>query len=108
MLILAHNGLGVHIALTIGRANDLMKGYYISDILYIISLCFAKLSLVAYFYGIVVQRAQRRIVLGLGLFICVWTTCSLAAVAFRCELPRPWEIFTLKCYNIVSEDSLHG
>ena len=102
MLILARKGLGVHGTLTIGRANDLMKGYYTSDFFYITSLCFAKLALVAYFYSLVVQRAQRRLVLGLGLLICVWTTCSLAAVAFRCELPRPWEIFTLKCYNIVS------
>lgn len=101
-LTLAAEGLGVLGPLTVRRANILMKGYYASDFLYILSLCFAKLSLVAYFYNIVVQRAQRRVVLGIGIFILVWTSASLIAIAFQCKLPSPWAKMTLNCYNSVS------
>ncbi|KAF2870022.1 hypothetical protein BDV95DRAFT_71621 [Massariosphaeria phaeospora] len=101
-LILASEGLGILEALTLRRANAIMKAYYASDFLYISSLCFVKLSLVACFYKSYMKNtnpAQRRIVLGLGIFIVGWTLASLVAVAFQCGLPRPWEMMTLHCYN---------
>lgn len=42
--------------------------------------------------------------LAIGVFIFAWTLASLAAVAFQCGLPKPWEVFTLHCYNIVREN----
>ncbi|KAJ4299040.1 hypothetical protein N0V90_004284 [Kalmusia sp. IMI 367209] len=99
VLILASDGLGVLGILTIKRANTIMKGYYASDFLYVSSLCFAKLSLMSLFYGVLHKPGQRRLVLGIGIFILAWTLASLAAVAFQCGLPRPWEILTLHCFN---------
>ncbi|KAF2472389.1 uncharacterized protein BDR25DRAFT_220358, partial [Lindgomyces ingoldianus] len=98
-LVLASNGLGVLRPLTVRRADVFMKLYYASDFLYISSLCFAKLSLVSFFYGVGVKKVHRRIVQGLGVFIITWTIASLVAVAFQCGLPRPWEMLTLRCYN---------
>ncbi|KAF2258221.1 hypothetical protein CC78DRAFT_587384 [Lojkania enalia] len=98
-LILASNGLGILGTLTLRRANTIMKGYYASDFLYVLSICSAKLSLVAWFYDIGIQRMQRRIVQGFGIFIFAWTLASLIAVAFQCGLPKPWEVMTLHCYN---------
>lgn len=105
--ILASEGLGVLGQLTLSHANILMKGYYASNFLYIASLCFAKLSLIIYLYNIVVQRVQRRVVLGIGIFIAVWSLGSLIAVAFQCGLPKPWEMMTLHCYNSVGIFRLH-
>ncbi|KAF2117181.1 hypothetical protein BDV96DRAFT_19997 [Lophiotrema nucula] len=98
-LILASDGLGIMGELTTRRANAIMKGYYASDFLYVLSICFAKLSLVAWFYSIGVDTIHRRVVQALGIFILAWTSASLIAVAFQCGLPRPWEILTLHCYN---------
>ncbi|KAF2741880.1 hypothetical protein M011DRAFT_413696, partial [Sporormia fimetaria CBS 119925] len=98
-LLLASEGLGVLQRLTVSNAATLMKGFYASDFLYIATLCFTKLSLVVYFHNIIVQRPLRRAVLGLGIFTLVWGVASLAAVAFQCELPSPWRIMTLNCYN---------
>ncbi|KAF1998517.1 hypothetical protein P154DRAFT_523993 [Amniculicola lignicola CBS 123094] len=98
-LILASEGLGILGRLTIHRANVIMKGSYASDFLYIASICFAKLSIVAWFYGIGVHSAQRRVQQVLGIFIIAWMVGSLAAVAFQCGLPKPWEKLTLHCYN---------
>ncbi|KAH7127207.1 hypothetical protein B0J11DRAFT_505914 [Dendryphion nanum] len=98
-LVLASQGLGVREQLTTPRANILMKAHYASDFLYVLSICFPKLTLVAFFHRIVVQRAERRITQVFGIFIIAWTLASLAAVAFQCSLPRPWEMMTLRCYN---------
>jgi hypothetical protein len=80
-----------------------MKGYYTSEFLYISSICFSKLPLLVLFYTVVsAQRTHRRVVLGFGFFIVAWSIASIVAVAFQCELPRPWEIMTLQCFNTVS------
>jgi hypothetical protein len=100
--ILATEGLGVSGAATDERLDILMKGYYASEFLYISSMCFSKLSLLVLFYGIVaVQRTLRRLVLGFGIFILVWSMASIVAVALQCQIPRPWEMMTLRCFNTV-------
>ncbi|KAF2825164.1 hypothetical protein CC86DRAFT_352416 [Ophiobolus disseminans] len=100
VFVLASEGLGGLGLLTLERADTLMKGYYASEFLYIASLCFSKLSLLVLFYTVVAgQRLPRRLVLGFGTFIFVWSVGSLLVVAFQCELPRPWETMTLRCFN---------
>jgi hypothetical protein len=79
-----------------------MKGYYASEFFYVSSICFSKLSLLVLFYNIVAsQRMLRRLVLGVGAFILTWSATSLLAIAFQCQLPRPWELMTLRCFNTV-------
>jgi hypothetical protein len=88
--------------LTVQRAEALMKGYYASEFLYISSLCFSKLSLVVLFYAVVVsQRTHRRVVLGFGMLLIIWSIVSVIAVALQCQLPRPWQMMTLRCFNTV-------
>lgn len=101
-LILATNGLGVRRHPTTPPSTTLMKAYYASDFLYISSLCFAKLSLIVYFGNIFFQRTHRRVVSAMGVLVGVWSAVSLGAVAFQCQLPKPWEVMTLRCYNRVS------
>ncbi|KAJ4377764.1 hypothetical protein N0V83_000594 [Neocucurbitaria cava] len=99
-IVLASDGLGDPGFLALDRADVLMKGYYASEFLYISAICFTKLSLLVLFYNIVVvQRFYRRFVLVFGVVISAWTIASLLAVAFQCELPRPWETMTLRCFN---------
>ena len=87
--------------LTKSQADIQMKAHYASDFLYVLSICFPKLALISFFHGVVVQRAERRITQIFGIFVIAWTLASLAAVAFQCSLPRPWEMMTLRCYNKV-------
>ncbi|KAF2679767.1 hypothetical protein K458DRAFT_393607 [Lentithecium fluviatile CBS 122367] len=98
-LILASDGIGVFDDLTLKRANALMKAYYASNFLYIATIGLAKLSLITFFYRDHNQRNQHRYVLGFGIFVLAWTLISIVAVAFQCGLPKPWEVFTLHCYN---------
>ncbi|KAH7381312.1 hypothetical protein DE146DRAFT_282001 [Phaeosphaeria sp. MPI-PUGE-AT-0046c] len=100
ILILAFQGLGALDPVSTTRLNILMKGYYASEFLYISSICFAKLSLLVLFYTVVAaQRAQRRVVLGLGVFVVTWSMSSMIVTAFQCQLPRPWEMMTLRCFD---------
>ncbi|KAF2200589.1 hypothetical protein GQ43DRAFT_373454, partial [Delitschia confertaspora ATCC 74209] len=98
-LVLASKGLGKLEPLLLERANTIQKGYYVSDALYISSICFAKLSLVAFFHEISINQRERRIVWVFGLFILLWSTASFLVSTFQCGLPRPWEVFTLHCIN---------
>ncbi|KAF1912034.1 hypothetical protein BDU57DRAFT_77020 [Ampelomyces quisqualis] len=98
--ILATEGLGIRAPTTDERLEMLMKGYYASEFLYISSICFSKLSLLVLFHAIVArQRTHRRLVLGFGFFIVIWSMASIVAVALQCQIPRPWEMMTLRCFN---------
>ena len=108
--MLASDGLGVMGTLTLQRANAIMKVYYASDFLYISSLSFSKLFLIALVYAVVnnrVHRIQPTIVQGLAVLVMLWTLASLSGVAFQCSLPRPWEVLTLRCFNKVSPSPCH-
>ncbi|KAH6629213.1 hypothetical protein C7974DRAFT_183164 [Boeremia exigua] len=98
-LILTSKGLGVLDFLSVDRANNIMKGHYASELLYILSLCFSKLSIIVLFYNVVVVRTHRFFVCGFGVCIIAWSVASVTAVALQCKLPRPWEMMTLNCFN---------
>ncbi|KAF1936266.1 hypothetical protein EJ02DRAFT_315658, partial [Clathrospora elynae] len=98
--ILASHGLGVFGYLTLERVDILMKGYYVSELLYVSAICLAKLSILVFFYNIViVQRLHHQFVLCFGFLILAWSTASFFAVAFQCEVPRPWVTTTWRCFN---------
>lgn len=83
-----------------------MKAYYASALLYVALLCFSKLSIVVLFYNVVVLRTHRIFVLSFGICIFMWSLASLAATAFQCNLPRPWEMMRLRCFNMVGTHEL--
>ncbi|KAF2998435.1 hypothetical protein E8E13_000162 [Curvularia kusanoi] len=98
-LILTSKGFGILAFLSDERADTIMKGLYASELLYVFSLCFAKLSILVLFYNVVVLRTHRFFVLGFGICIFAWSVASAGATAFQCDMPRPWEMMTLRCFN---------
>jgi hypothetical protein len=103
--ILASDGLGALHILDFEHAETLMKGYYACELLYICSICFAKLSVLVIFYDVMeTTRLHRQHIVGFVSFILVWSVASLLAVAFQCPLPRPWELVDLRCFDTVSNE----
>ena len=101
-LVLSFEGLGTVGPLTPEQTIFLMKGYYSSEIVYIVAIAFAKLSILVIFYNVVVtQRIIRRAVVAFSAVVSVWTAASLVAIAFQCQLPRPWQIVGPRCFNSV-------
>ena len=81
-----------------------MKGYYVSNFMYIAAVGSAKLSVLVIFYTIVaVQRWARRIVIATGVLVLAWSLASILAVAFQCKTPQPWEMDHSRCSNMVSK-----
>ncbi|CAE7212167.1 hypothetical protein PTNB73_08954 [Pyrenophora teres f. teres] len=97
--LLASQGLSDS-SLTIEQIHFLMKGYYVSNFMYIAAVCSAKLSVLVILYTIVeVQRWARRIVTAVSVFILAWSIASLLAIAFQCDIPRPWVMERTRCFN---------
>ncbi|KAF7445481.1 hypothetical protein TUN199_07291 [Pyrenophora tritici-repentis] len=97
--LLASQGLSDN-SLTIEQTHFLMKGYYISNFMYIAAICSAKLSVLVIFYTIVeVQRWARRIVITVSVFVLAWSIASLLAIAIQCDIPRPWIMESNRCFN---------
>jgi hypothetical protein len=102
-IVLSFEGLGTAGPLMLDQIDLLIKGYYASEILYVAAIGLAKLSILFLFYNVVaMQRTIRRIVMAFGILVSAWTIASVMATAFQCELPRPWDITSLKCSNMVS------
>jgi hypothetical protein len=68
---------------------------YTAHILSILSMFFAKISVVMLFKRIAptVNRSFK-----LGLLLCVtWGVFSVFAIAFQCQLPEPWVFMPSQC-----------
>jgi hypothetical protein len=102
-VVLSFEGLGTAGPLMLDQIDLLIKGYYASEILYVAAIGLTKLSILVLFYNVVaMQRTIRRIVMAFGVLVSAWTIASVMAIAFQCELPRPWDITSLECSNMVS------
>lgn len=82
--------------------NACWKTVYASQILYILSVCLAKLSIVAFFFQSTIGRAPRMLCGILGGVIISWGISTSFAIAFQCHLPQPWKVLNNACIDNVS------
>ena len=78
------------------------KEQYAATFLFIISVCLAKLSLVAFIRKFTPLALDRRSGLIIGVLVALWATTTIVAVAFQCRLPEPWDYIHHSCFNRVS------
>lgn len=76
--------------------------------LYILSLACSKLSLVVFIRNLTPIAKDKRLALIVEAVIGVWTVVAIFGTAFQCSLPRAWDIWHGKCFNIVSSACLHA
>ncbi|KAH7338507.1 hypothetical protein BKA66DRAFT_435277 [Pyrenochaeta sp. MPI-SDFR-AT-0127] len=96
--IAADNGLGNE-SINQNAFQKIQKAYYAADLLFIITLCFVKLTLVVFFNNISADQFQKRIIMTLGVFCVAASVCMLFAAAFQCGVSRAWEVMTLHCFD---------
>ena len=80
-------------------SSDIPQSYYAGQILTIGSLGLAKLSLIS---TVVSFRPHRDILIWcyvLEVVVALWTIVSGFAVAFQCDLARPWDSTTGTCVD---------
>ena len=78
------------------------KEQYAATFLFIISVCFAKLSLVSFIRNFTRLTLDRRCGLVIGLLVALWATTAIFTVAFQCRLPLTWDYVHQSCFNRVS------
>ncbi|KAL9010554.1 MAG: hypothetical protein Q9173_004521 [Seirophora scorigena] len=94
------NGLGQHqAALSASQLDNFDKFGYASNLLFIINLCFAKLSVVQMLRTITPIKLHVRIVLGTGAFVVLWSFASELASAFQCKPPNTWKVTGNQCID---------
>ncbi|ATY60490.1 hypothetical protein A9K55_005472 [Cordyceps militaris] len=103
-----YQGLGKHVSdLTPDRIHGALKGQYAADVLFIVSLFFAKIA-TAMMTGSISQRSYRRMIQAIALLIIVWAATGLLVVLFQCQLPSPWHSIQRKCIHRVAFWSYFG
>ena len=70
--------------------------------LFITSVCFAKLSLVAFLRNLTPLALNRTSGLIIGLVVILWAVTGTVTAAFQCDLPSPWDYVNQSCFNRVS------
>ncbi len=81
---------------------DWPKAQYAATFLFLASVCFAKLSLVAYLRNLTPLALYRKVSLLIGLVVALWATTAILSAAFQCRLPRPWDYINNTCFSRVS------
>ncbi|KAF4634828.1 hypothetical protein G7Y89_g3277 [Cudoniella acicularis] len=99
----AANGLGKPISsLSAHELAVFSKSGYASEMLYIATLCAAKLSVVMLLRLILPGEEHQKLGAGLEAFIVVWWIVAEIATAFQCSTPQSWNIFGNKCFDRVA------
>lgn len=84
----------------IGGRQDL----YSSDLLYILSLSLAKISIFQFLDKLCVVKSHKNICRWSSLLVAAWTVPVVFTLAFKCGVSRPWDLDNGHCIKIVSLD----
>ncbi|KAF2819496.1 hypothetical protein CC86DRAFT_471952 [Ophiobolus disseminans] len=85
-----------------------LKSEYAATILFIISLGFSKLAVIAFVHHLTPSELHRKINWSVMTLVSLWTFCSVWVAAFECRVPHPWDRRLDKCndrliwWNIVA------
>jgi hypothetical protein len=74
---------------------------YAAQILYVLTLACAKLSVTQIIEAIQSQRKVLLATRAVAAVIALWTITSVFGLAFQCHLPGPWLIKANRCVSLV-------
>jgi hypothetical protein len=88
----ASNGLGRHIESLTDHAYDrFAKAYYASDILFVITIYLAKISLVLFIIRLTPSQKILHLCYSFIIALTLWVLATTLLLGFQCPLARPWE-----------------
>jgi hypothetical protein len=70
--------------------------------MFIASLGFSKLAVVAFVHNLTPSELHRKINLGVTILVSLWLVCSVLVAAFECGPSRPWDRQSDRCIDRVS------
>ncbi|KAG9191681.1 hypothetical protein G6011_10415 [Alternaria panax] len=99
------SGLGRDIHMLTERQIVLyQQAEYANKLLYIATLCFAKLSIISLLMVLTASKLHRNLGLGLTGFIALWSALSEVVSAFQCGAVEPWRFLLREgsCFDLVA------
>ncbi|KAL8898487.1 MAG: hypothetical protein Q9207_006670 [Kuettlingeria erythrocarpa] len=101
--VLDANGLGSALrGIDVEQRTRFAKSAFAANLLFIATLCFAKLSIILFLNLITRQPRHRLLGNSLGAFIILWSIVEFVAAAFTCKTPATWDIFGSRCFDRVT------
>jgi len=82
------------------QLDDVQRADYAADLLYILVLALAKISVLQLLRRLAVIKLHQRIANGTMVVVMAWTIPSWFALAFRCGIPNPWDSKSGHCMDI--------
>ncbi|PWY92300.1 hypothetical protein BO70DRAFT_402206 [Aspergillus heteromorphus CBS 117.55] len=86
-------------ALSEYEVNTIEKIVYSSDLLYILSLSIAKISVLQLLSRLTVNTLHRRISIWAMILVTMWTIPAFFVLVFRCGIHNPWKLENGHCMN---------
>lgn len=100
--VTVNHGLGTSaLLLSEGQLNDVARGAYAANLLYLLTLALGKASTLLLLNRLTVLRRHKAVVRGIAIFMLMWTIVALFGSAFQCRLPDPWRAEAGRCIDIV-------
>lgn len=96
-------GLGKSVDLLSDQALDqVQKIYYTSNFFFVTAVGLSKMSVIAFLHRTSKMKSHRLVFKTATGFIGVWIVASIFALAFQCDLSRPWIAVGAQCPGSVS------
>ncbi|PYH89330.1 hypothetical protein BO71DRAFT_423081 [Aspergillus ellipticus CBS 707.79] len=90
-------------ALNAHEINYIEKIIYASDLLYVLALSLAKISVLQLLSKLTVNKLHKKICLWSIILVTVWTIPVFFTLAFRCGVPSPWKPKDGQCIEISTQ-----
>ncbi|KAI9644578.1 hypothetical protein NHQ30_006599 [Ciborinia camelliae] len=99
---MVNNGLGRdQDTLSSQELEDYQKYAYASQLVYILTLCFAKLSTLFYLRALTPDSNYAILNRFTEIDVILWALSAEISIVFQCDLPNPWALLsTEQCFNI--------
>lgn len=81
---------------------------FVTTILSILVVSISKSSVLLYLYHLAETVLQRASIMIFSVLVVLWTIAVFAGMAFQCESPAPWRIWTGKCIPLVGQSTIQA
>ncbi|GKZ82015.1 hypothetical protein AnigIFM56816_006545 [Aspergillus niger] len=101
ILVGTEHGLGKRkLGLNDREVHTIEKALYSSNILYVLALSLAKISVLLLLNKLSVNRWHKKISFWTSVLVGIWTVPVFFTLAFQCGVPEPWDASNGHCINI--------
>ncbi|KAI2863616.1 hypothetical protein CBS147320_6453 [Aspergillus niger] len=101
ILVGTEHGLGKRkLSLNDREVHTIEKALYSSNILYVLALSLAKISVLLLLNKLSVNRWHKKILFWTSVLVGIWTVPVFFTLAFQCGVPEPWDASNGHCINI--------